>query len=570
MPQTTIIILLLLTAILVVQGILLLRPNIRMWKRGKATSLQQKKQLIDDTLHRLQCPVVWKSEDDAQIAEFTFQEGHFRLYVSEDAEAVRLSYLFFLCVSIDKLNLVRELCNRCNMNTRAEHLLYTVDNTEHGTNVHIIAGIYLHEKTAERVMTEALRNIFAWRNSFVQKYHELNAERGKFVDLDVEQGKAELDRQFLLLREQEILRRPLWKGNREMLESGMALPELAERLFGITDFQPQELKVVTDTVKVFTDKGIINTFRIYSALTDGINLSAFVRAHATLEVCFCEAKKSDRPRFMQLFLETAGNSTHTLYYRATATLMPLSPAANLPLGSCETQERSCGCLMAVDLDATTERKNLEFRFMWQDAKDKQQRGEEHLLSDEQRLILHIIDPTIAYCLYFGKQLFLRQRYYEALAYLEYAFESMQETSAEMSNEQMETLCEVAYLSGFCHAELHRLKEAYYYLFIAFGFNHITYTEAYVNCLVNMGDFRAERLIDTLLTQTQGNRHNGETENEGYVQKFISFLQRRKTTLLIRRKKYNEAEELLKRMLNEPDNSDFALHELATIQRLRKN
>ena len=86
----------------------------------------------------------------------------------------------------------------------------------------------------------------------------------------------------------------------------------------------------------------------------------------------------------------------------------------------------------------------------------------------------------------------------------------------------------------------------------------------------MGDFRAERLIDTLLTQTQGNRHNGETENEGYVQKFISFLQRRKTTLLIRRKKYNEAEELLKRMLNEPDNSDFALHELATIQRLRKN
>ena len=48
--------------------------------------------------------------------------------------------------------------------------------------------------------------------------------------------------------------------------------------------------------------------------------------------------------------------------------------------------------------------------------------------------------------------------------------------------------------------------------------------------------------------------------------FINFLKRRKAYLLVEMKEYDDAEKLLKKMLDEPDSSDFALQELAFIQK----
>lgn len=48
--------------------------------------------------------------------------------------------------------------------------------------------------------------------------------------------------------------------------------------------------------------------------------------------------------------------------------------------------------------------------------------------------------------------------------------------------------------------------------------------------------------------------------------FINFLNRRKAYILVEMKDYANAERLLKKMLDEPDSSDFALQELAYIQK----
>jgi hypothetical protein len=47
--------------------------------------------------------------------------------------------------------------------------------------------------------------------------------------------------------------------------------------------------------------------------------------------------------------------------------------------------------------------------------------------------------------------------------------------------------------------------------------------------------------------------------------FSSFLRRRKVYLLIEAEQYDEAEKLLRNMLDEPENFDFAKHELTFLQ-----
>ena len=48
--------------------------------------------------------------------------------------------------------------------------------------------------------------------------------------------------------------------------------------------------------------------------------------------------------------------------------------------------------------------------------------------------------------------------------------------------------------------------------------------------------------------------------------FISFVRRRKAYLLVSLGRYDEAKTILTAMLKEPENSDFALNELAYIQK----
>ena len=96
---------------------------------------------------------------------------------------------------------------------------------------------------------------------------------------------------------------------------------------------------------------------------------------------------------------------------------------------------------------------------------------------------------------------------------------------------------------------------------------MTYTEAFVNCLVNSNDFRAVTVIDTLLAEVTRGMEEG-VEKAVYAVGFRNFLLRRKATLLIRRHLYTAAEVLLKALLNEPDSSDYALNELALLQKIR--
>ena len=99
---------------------------------------------------------------------------------------------------------------------------------------------------------------------------------------------------------------------------------------------------------------------------------------------------------------------------------------------------------------------------------------------------------------------------------------------------------------------------------------VTYTEEYINTLVNSRDFRAIDVIDNLLIEMQNAQAavDDDEEAQGHVMGFINFLKRRKAYVYIEFERYDEAEKLLRKMLDEPENSDFAISELAYIQKLR--
>ena len=77
-----------------------------------------------------------------------------------------------------------------------------------------------------------------------------------------------------------------------------------------------------------------------------------------------------------------------------------------------------------------------------------------------------------------------------------------------------------------------------------------------------------------LDHLQGNDFIGDDDDDDeqyepsntQLDSFISFVRRRKAYLLVSLGRYDEAKTILTAMLKEPENSDFALNELAYIQK----
>ena len=86
-------------------------------------------------------------------------------------------------------------------------------------------------------------------------------------------------------------------------------------------------------------------------------------------------------------------------------------------------------------------------------------------------------------------------------------------------------------------------------------------------MVNGGDLRAYGIIEGLL-QELANLPEKE-KVKGYFEPFRNFLKRRKAYILVERKSYDEAERMLRKMIDEPENADFAIHELAYIQKKKE-
>ena len=531
-----------------------------------AKTSEDNQAIINATLKSLNCTCKWVDEQDGKVVRYDYQSGHFCIHIEKDSPYIRLSYFFFFTTDTDHIELVRMLCNQCNLNTETCRIVYSLNKENDEVHLHLISGLLLNESAAKDILTRSMTGMFRWQNTFMRHFNEMVAESEKLEKRDMEKSGADWARELFLLREQEMMHQDGGSSWRQNEQETVTLGQMLSALFDIRDFKPVKLLICA--------QGIVSEVSVehicdYDMSQSLIAAGQFVCNESILYLTYYDRRREDKERQLTITLNAANRGEHSLYYRVSLMSIPLSVQRMIPQDSSENQPLMRSVLVAYDLTNPEERLN-EFRYMWKEARQKVKNGEGNTLTEEQRLISDCLDPKVSYQIYRGKVLFRQKRYYEATLYLENAFRVLEPTVKQMTSAARDHFFEVSYLIGFCWTELEEYARAYYYLELIMPLHRVSYIEGYINCMVNSNDFRAIDIIDGMLIDIENAQSEiDETAPQQNIVLLANFLKRRKAYIYVSQHRYEEAEALLKNMLDDPDNSDFALNELAFIQRMKK-
>ena len=534
--------------------------------RLSSLDMGENKRIVSKALKALNCVGEWQEEKDAAIIRFNFQSGHFGIRIINKRPQVELSYLFFAEAEMSDVNIVRHVCNHFNLNSDGPRFSYTLNEETNIIDLHIMTPLLLDEDRAEEIVSTAMVDIFAWQNSFVRYLTEVKNDAKNSSTPDLEWAAKEVERDFFLLREQELRHQKKGVDWRQNDKEAATLRQWMDKVFGFVDVVFSELIVITDELMTISDREAIATYNLSDSL---IANGAFVRQKAMLDLVFFLPAHPTTRRRMTFSIRQADGCDDILYYQVVATLLPLPSGIGRPLNSREVQVQSQAVLLAYDLRSTKQLQD-EFVYMWKEAKSKMANGEENQLTEEQQMLAKVEHVDAARFVYRSRTLYRQKRYYEAIACLENAYRLMNPNYQRLSKAEKSVFSEVCYMLGFCYNELRQYDRAYYYLSLIIGLNHALYAQGYVNCLINLGDHRALMAIDSILEDLRSSLSEDEDDEiEHPLRPFLQFLYRRKSYVLIELRRLDEAEEILRQMMDDPESADFALDELAYIQQLRE-
>ena len=540
----------------------LFKPSLRL----SDLDLGENRRIVSKALKALNCTGEWRKEGDAAIVRYTFQSGHFGIRIIGNCPQVELSYLFFAEAEMKDINIVRHVCNHFNLNSTGPRFSYTINEETNIIDMHILTPLLLDDDRAKDILSSAMVDMFLWQNSFMRSLTDVKKEAKSSATSDLEWSEKEVARDFFLLREQELRHQKKGTEWRQNDKEAATLKQWMDKVFGLVDVVFSELMVVTDTVTVINDRESIASYNLSDTLiADG----AFVRQKAMLDLVFFLPAHPTTRRRMTFSIQQADGCEDVLYYQVVATLLPLPSGIGRPLHSKEVQVQSHSVLLAYDLRSTKQLQD-EFVYMWKEAKSKVANGEENKLTEEQRLIANVESVDAARFVYRSRTLYRQKRYYEATSCLENAYRLLNSNIDKKSLEERNLFLEVCYMLGFCYNELQQYDRAYYYLTFVTGVNRTLYAEEYVNCMIYLGDYRSLMTIDGILEDLHNSIvEDEEGEFEQSVHPFLQFLYRRKAYVLVELHRFDEAEEMLRQMIDDPESGDFALDELAYIQQLRE-
>lgn len=531
---------------------------------------EQNKKRLDKALKELNTKATWEKDHEDLIAHFDYQSGHFRIRLEKNSVKARLFFFYFFDTPISYLELVRSLCNQCNLNAESCRIVYTVNDKTGKVDVHILDTMTLHDDDTTTSLQRELNSIFYWQTLFIQRYSELKPATKHSNNHDLEKQNAEWQHELFLIREQEMMHQsegPHWHENKD---KEFHLDHLLATTLGLSSIKPVDMEICrNNTLTHLEEADKILSYPIHQALfQDNDTILPF----AVLRLNYVDPCNPTTPQHLVIDMEQEGRSADTIYYRATLCVIPSPLDPNTPVSdSSDHQKRMTSILLGYDIHGKS---NLQekFNYIWKEAMAKQKEGSTDQLTEDERLLLRLQTPQTRQLFLESKDLIHEKRYYEAIQRLKPVFQEMAEEYPAMDPEDTHNFYEVCYLLGSCYTCLGQYKEGLYYLQPTISTRRITYTEMYVNCLVNSHDFRALGFVNELLQDLVPPIENEIEDDENYQEEmhannaFINFLKRRKAYMLVERKCYDDAEKILKEMLDEPDSSDFALQELAFIQK----
>ena len=520
------------------------------------------KELVEKTLAELNCEVKWADEEGETCAYYEYQGGHFKIMIDNRSPYVRLNYLFCFSEKLDKLTIARIVVNKCNINSENIRLVYSINKEQNELDIHIISEMMLHPDNAKFLLKRNMAASFVWQNTLTRQFADVEQQSKAAAEEDTEKAMAEMGREIALMKKQENAK----NGKLSKLDADneiMTVKSFISSALGLDGFAPTRMMVQTNGQNTTTENADeILHFIIDNALPQDGNGAA----HAFIWGTLPEQPSTERVITMAFCSEGArGNGR---LFRVTATLVPLTDSTQA--NNNETRERLLTCSVLMGNDSRLMPISKEAEYMWKEAVQKTKNEQADDLTPQQKFVAKCYDQEVAVRLYNGKKLFLDERYYEALLFFEEAFHIMQQQFDNMQKNQRDIFFYTIYHIGFCYGALGQYTKAMAYLDMVTPLHKIPFAMEMINCMVNSGDFRAENAIDTLTASIKEGMMLDEDEKPApHLMEFLAFLARRKTAVLINKGKYAEAKVLLKKMLNDPYNADFAIDELAQMQRLEK-
>lgn len=546
--------------------------------RRKRT-LEENEEIVSNVLTRLGSQYDREDLGDGKIEyAFDFQGGRFRLLVS-DSVYVKVLFPYFYSVDPDNLRQLRSVCNECNMMMAVLKVVYTFNERGNQYSVHVQSSFSLGGAldTLDLEVMDLLKSIFSFSHRFREVYESQLSN--KYDAEEIENVNA---RSLFLLREQEIHHiMPAYRWRDNASES-VTIAQIFSKLFDIPSEALTYLSVArsprvgeeNSPAKhnfYMTDNGDISSYEVLDALISGKGEEAkFVHSWANFSLMVSHPMVAGAPQLYSVLLQSADETKDSLYVRMTVCQAPV-PNAKQKMEELDTPNPIVySFVLAYDRTDPAARLQ-EFDFMMKDAMDKVEEKRTSELSDEQYMLLAGTDDDMSYALYFGTKLYFSGRYYEALLLLENAYWSLQDKFDENDERFCDRFFQLCFHIGFCYAELRQFQKALYYLQILYPLKSIQYTTEYINCLVNSGEFRAERVVDDLLDNVRKMMEEEDSEEPlgKDVVEFYNFLRRRKIYIQVEHGELDPAEEECKKMLDEPANNSFALSELAYIQSIRR-
>ncbi len=517
-------------------------------------------------LKETNCTYSVTKEEDSTTIPFEFQAAHFIASIRKQDDCIEVTYPTMASAPLSQLHLVRSKCNERNNSNILFKFTYSIDHKENEVNVHM--SFFNNHVTSES-MAHQLKAAFYFQREWQHDYDEAVSTAKDHDTSDLESEIYKHEREMFMLRRLELRHQldssaasiaastgslPLW----QMLDTVAPLPEA--RLLFMT------VNTVNGQQRIEQEQDIRN-YDLRHALVEGDGKEArLTRDYAVLDLHY-KLGLDEKPMMSTIAITAEGEDTHSIYSRVTVTHTPRNASRLNSLSNENRQPRSVSMLIALDRSDDKQRQQ-EFDYMWTDAQLKAKNDELDSMTDEQKMLCQVHSSDVAYNLYWGQQLFHAERYYEAILHLENVYHSYREVFFDLTAEQKRSFMEVAYKLGFCYNELGQPKLAFYYLDLMASDGNIRHTMELVNSMANSKDLRLFSYTEGVMDEVKHNFSEDE-ELPDNIRQFINFMRRRRGYAYIDFNQLDQAEKIFTKMLDEEENADYAINELAYIKKLRQ-
>lgn len=530
-------------------------------------------------LERLQCSVEMHDENESHLLEYDFQGGRFSLRTWPNQNFAHLVYPFCFCTDVRHRDAIRSVVNKINMESLLTRVVMTHSVEDHRINCHVMVTLHLTSDDEQqlKLLRDAMVACFQTRIDIDHLFHE--AVKLK----DPEEAEADNGRDWFLIHEQEWIHTPDSKRVSSDKRTSLTLRNILYNLYDWQNIDSIKADIVIDHQLESIDNAVDYDILSHMVSDDGKVLNTDVTLLLKANLSSGRAIDNAYEISQQLAhnvvvgLVVEHHDEKATYVRVNVSHTPLEPGGPRLWQHPERRPSTVSFMVARDW-IDTDTRNQEYRFFLSELKDKINSEGLESLSNIQRLVAITENRKhfSGYNLYWGRYLARCARYLEAIPYLENVFFEYRAFSYAHKPKDQKVFIEAMYLLGLCHARLQQWQKAFYYLDSVSQVKDIRITVEYVNSLVNSGDHRAEGIINMIMQDVQSQLDAVDTVDEedasetdvDAITEFGTFLNRRRIYLLIEQKRYDEAQEMLDKILGDEEQREFALNEMAFIETQR--